>query len=1157
MSSPSTTSMNSAKLGAIISGVIGFLLFIATPFMPVEQTQSSFTWPQNQNLESINAPLMSYAPDRLDVELPLAATKYLREGQDMVLGTLPPDSTEATERGMFLRTTEHGLDIILRGKVPFQIPEKTIARAPEDAVLSLHLTDEDATIAISGTSYRDSEDEDMRPQITGIYTELDDTPANAQALSNLGLKVHVDINSRFTSSPSIAKYLSMGLGVLSLIIALICLHRLDTLDRATPRPLLPKKWWRPRPLDGIVGAILLYWHVFGANTSDDGFLLTMARASREAGYMANYYRWYGVPESPFGAPYYDLLALMTHVSSASIWMRLPALISGLAIWFLLSRAALPRLGALVSQRRTANWTAAFVFLAFWLPFNNGTRPEPIIALGALTTWLCFERAIVSSRLLPAAIGVIIATISLGAGPTGLMAVAALLVSLPALVRIVYLRLPLLGADPKTATKAEIARATCAQVFPFLPAGTAILIAVFGDQTLATVLESIRVRAEKGPALSWYDEWARYQSLLQLSVDGSMTRRFAVFLLMVSLLLVIAAMVRNGKVPGASRGPSHRLVFIIFGTMFFMMFTPTKWTHHFGVYAGIAGAMAALAAVALATITVRSVRSRIFFIGGMLFLFAIALAGMNGWWYVSSYGVPWWDKSVQYHGIEAANVMLVITLIVLIIGAIYAFREDFNATRKESPSLEETAAEEAAAAGAAVHSHASDKNMQERSRNTAEGRRRAGIIARRGLSTGGKEKITTLTTSPLAVSAALIVVFSMLSLGKGFISQYPAYSIGLGNLRSLAGNSCELAADVLAETDSNDSFLTPISGSLADSIDDGDSVNFSAQNIPQSISAEYEKNTAPGALADSVGPGGSEEATGQATGVTGGTRAEVGINGSTARLPFGLDYKRVPVIGSWQDSAEQYAAHITTQWYQLPQERSAEQPLIVVSAAGRIYHHDINGVKQEGQKLRLEYAHRDAEGNITKRGSTEMLETGPKKAWRNLRLPLDKLPAEANVVRISAVDTDLTPEEWVAFTPPRIPTLKPITELIDPKTPGLLDWSVALQFPCQRTFDHYAGVAEIPQYRISPDYDGKSTLTAFQDHAGGGIMGTAEAVNSSYELPAYLNHDWQRDWGSMEIYQRRVNSQGKPPADAKIDYQVVKRMGWWSPGHMMIDDEKKK
>ena len=40
----------------------------------------------------------------------------------------------------------------------------------------------------------------------------------------------------------------------------------------------------------------------------------MARVSEHAGYMANYYRWFGTPEAPFGW-YYDLLALWAHVST--------------------------------------------------------------------------------------------------------------------------------------------------------------------------------------------------------------------------------------------------------------------------------------------------------------------------------------------------------------------------------------------------------------------------------------------------------------------------------------------------------------------------------------------------------------------------------------------------------------------------------------------------------------------------------------------------------------------------------------------------------------------------------------------------------------------------------------------------------------------------
>ena len=181
--------------------------------------------------------------------------------------------------------------------------------------------------------------------------------------------------------------------------------------------------------------MLVWWHFVGANTADDGYILTMARVSEHAGYMANYYRWFGTPEAPFGW-YYDLLALWAHVSTTSVWVRLPTLLMALACWWVISREVIPRLGHAVKTSRAAAWTAAGMFLAFWLPLNNGLRPEPIIALGILLTWCSVERGVATSRLLPVAIAVIIGALTLFSGPTGIAAVGALLVAIGPLKTIV-------------------------------------------------------------------------------------------------------------------------------------------------------------------------------------------------------------------------------------------------------------------------------------------------------------------------------------------------------------------------------------------------------------------------------------------------------------------------------------------------------------------------------------------------------------------------------------------------------------------------------------------------------------------------------------------------------------------------------------------------
>jgi len=91
-----------------------------------------------------------------------------------------------------------------------------------------------------------------------------------------------------------------------------------------------------------------------------------------------------------------------------------------------SREVLPRLGPAVAASRPAVWAAGLVLLAAWMPFNNGLRPEGQIATGALITYVLIERAVISGRMTPAALAVVVAAYTLGIQPTGLIAVAALL-----------------------------------------------------------------------------------------------------------------------------------------------------------------------------------------------------------------------------------------------------------------------------------------------------------------------------------------------------------------------------------------------------------------------------------------------------------------------------------------------------------------------------------------------------------------------------------------------------------------------------------------------------------------------------------------------------------------------------------------------------------
>ena len=129
--------------------------------------------------------------------------------------------------------------------------------------------------------------------------------------------------------------------------------------------------------------------------------------------------------------------------------------------------------------------------------------------------------------------------------------------------------------------------------------------------------------------------------------------------------------RKGRIPGTAAGPSRRIVGITIISFIAMMFTPTKWTHHFGVFAGLAGSLGALAAVAVTSAAMRSRRNRTVFAAVVLFLVALSFASVNGWWYVSNFGVPWSNSFPAWH-YAFATALLGLTVLVLLLAAWFHF-----------------------------------------------------------------------------------------------------------------------------------------------------------------------------------------------------------------------------------------------------------------------------------------------------------------------------------------------------------------------------------------------------------------------------------------------------------------------------------------------------
>ncbi|CAM5685668.1 arabinosyltransferase domain-containing protein [Mycolicibacterium aubagnense] len=750
---------------AIVAGLIGFVLSALTPLLPVVQTTAQLNWPQQGQFGNVTAPLISQTPVSMTATIPCDVLRTLPPSGGLVFGTVPKDGKQAALNGLLVNVSSSRVDITDRNVVIASVPRLKAIGSPGCSRIEIS-SDKNGTFAtfvgLTGTDGKELRsgfaDPNLRPSVVGIFTDL-------KGAAPQGFSVSATIDTRFINRPTIIKYSAMFGGIAATIIALLALWRLDRLDGRRMQRLIPSRWRTFNVVDGVVIGGFLLWHVLGAGSSDDGYILGMARVAPHAQYMINYFRWFGSPEDPFGW-YYNVLALMTHISDASIWIRLPDLICALICWLLLSREVLPRLGPAVAGSRAAMWAAGLVLMAAWMPFDNGLRPEGQIATGALITYVLIERAIGTSRLTPAALAIISAAFTLGIQPTGLIAVAALLAGGRPILRILVKRRREVGTWPL--------------VLPLLAAGFVVLTVVFVNQTLAGVLEATRIRTAIGPSQAWYTENLRYYYLFLPTVDGSMTRRFGFLLTALSLFISMFMILRRKRVPGIARGPVWRLMGIIFATMFCLMFTPTKWVHHFGLFAAVGAAMAAVATVLVSRSVLKSARNRMAVTSAVLFLLALVSATTNGWWYVSSYGVPFNNDMVAVGGIKLSTVFLTL----FVITALWAFWLHFNSDRPES-------------------------------------------------------RLTRLVTAaPIPLAAAFMVVVCVASMAIGAAREYPTYSNLAGNLRALKGG-CGLADNVLVEPDSNAGFLTPLAGDYGPlgALGGVEPVGFTANGVPDHIVAE--------------------------------------------------------------------------------------------------------------------------------------------------------------------------------------------------------------------------------------------------------------------------------------------------------------------------------
>ncbi|MGB7797499.1 MAG: arabinosyltransferase domain-containing protein, partial [Pseudonocardiaceae bacterium] len=301
---------------ALLVGLVGVLAGLVLPFAPVIADQTTVSWPApGHSAESSTAFFAPYRPTELTATVSCSAIRAAtdRGGAVTVLATGPDGD------GLVLRT-EAGVAQLRLG--PRVVSTQPVAGILSDCQTRVHAGSTGTVITVGNARTITLPGEPV-PKVFAFRTDLDSSQA-------AGITVTARTASPFATSPSRVKILLIAVQLLTALIALGLLARSwPALKSSQPR-------WRTAWVDlGVVG-VLAGWAIVGPLTDDDGFATTIARNAARTGNVGNYYRWWNASETPFALTE-QLLAPLTQVSLAPLWLRMPSTVLGVATWFVLSR----------------------------------------------------------------------------------------------------------------------------------------------------------------------------------------------------------------------------------------------------------------------------------------------------------------------------------------------------------------------------------------------------------------------------------------------------------------------------------------------------------------------------------------------------------------------------------------------------------------------------------------------------------------------------------------------------------------------------------------------------------------------------------------------------------------------------------------------------
>jgi hypothetical protein len=547
---------------------------------PSDNLRTTYSWPpaalpegQPQRLWYAPLLLARHEPEALSVRIPCAPAPPLA-------GAGSPVTVFATTRDP---TAHGGLTVVLSGDTlriasdgqeleRLELP----ARAAERCAYRLLVVDEEWHVQEGTTDISDAGSVERMPRVDGFFSELDLRAPGAPSA-----RVRTVAHGARTSLVQKLAWIAAVLAALAALV-LVSVPRRPAISFGAAGRAVGHSALQLRPLDAVVVLVLHVWWFVGPAFFDDGWVLARQRNYEASGGFSAYYTSFGT-NFPLDFWLEWLQQWLARSTDALLVLRIPTLVCLVALWFL-CRYVLRRVAASAGEDAFARWALASAFLAGALAWGMTLRPEPVVALLATGVFACVVRFLERGLPGPLAIAAVLLVLALSAHPTGIVALAPLLVAVPAFVRWVRFR-------PNVRPLATIAIAAIALL------GTLVMVDSNFEQRRA---DATALRTYGDETAGWRDELSRYSQLSQAPY-GSALRRGSVAL----LLLAVAAFLLRRRRETADALLDLPATALAFALLLFLA-TPTKWPWHFGALIGL-GALAVAAETARLRADARLVR----------------------------------------------------------------------------------------------------------------------------------------------------------------------------------------------------------------------------------------------------------------------------------------------------------------------------------------------------------------------------------------------------------------------------------------------------------------------------------------------------------------------------------------------------------------------